>query len=124
MPWSVIFCEEFDEEFRAMPKELQKAIMANAIPLEEFGPSLGRPRVDTLKGSAYQNMKELRFDWVNGVWRVAFAFDPQRKAILLVAGDKRGYDQRHFYRNLVRQADGRYQRHLDKIAEVSHGKKS
>ncbi len=124
MPWSVIFCEEFDEEFRVMPKELRKAIMANTIPLEEFGPSLGRPRVDTLKGSIFQNMKELRFDWMNGVWRIAFAFDPQREAILLVGGDKRGADQRQFYRNLVRQADERYQRHLNKIAEANHGNKS
>jgi len=124
MPWSVLFCEEFDEEFRAMPKELRKAITANTIPLEEFGPSLGRPRVDTLNGSAYQNMKELRFAWMNGVWRIAFAFDPQRKAILLVGGDKRGEDQALFYKSLVRKADERYQKHLAKITEVNHGKKS
>ncbi len=67
-----------------MPKELRKAIAAITILLEEFDPSLGRPKVDRLQGSTFQNMKEMRFDWESGVWRIAFAFDPQRKAVLLV----------------------------------------
>jgi hypothetical protein len=52
--------------------------------------------VDTLKGSIYPNMKELRFDADGGVWRVAFAFDPRRRAVLLVAGDKSGGGERRF----------------------------
>src|SRR6266851_8300425 len=66
---------------------------------------LGRPRVDTLKGSRHANMKELRFDADDGVWRVAFAFDPKRKAILLVAGDKSGGSEKRFYRQLIAKAD-------------------
>jgi len=54
--------------------------------LESVGPQLGRPHSDALKGSDYANMKELRFRAGGGVWRVAFAFDPKRLAILLVAG--------------------------------------
>ena len=54
--------------------------------LMQFGSQLGRPRVDTLKGSRHANMKELRFDAADGVWRVAFAFDPKRSAVLLIAG--------------------------------------
>jgi len=123
MPWSVIFCDEFDEEFKAMPKDLRKAITANTLPLEEFGPILGRPQVETLKGSTFPNMKELRFDWMNGVWRIAFAFDPQREAVFLVGGDKRGKNKSLFYKALVRKADERYQRHLDKLSEINHGKK-
>lgn len=73
---------------------------------------MGRPEVDTLKGSAHANMKELRFVAGGGVWRVAFAFDPERKAVLLVAGDKSGVGQRRFYRELIRKADGRYNRYL------------
>jgi hypothetical protein len=57
-------------------------------------------------------MKELRFDADGGVWRVAFAFDPQRKAILLVAGDKGGVVQRRFYRDLIAVADRRFDQHL------------
>jgi len=69
---------------------------------------MGRPRVDTLKGSHYGNMKELRFDAADGVWRVAFAFDPRRRAVLLIAGDKSGSPQRRLYRQLIEKADARY----------------
>ena len=64
------------------------ALLAATGLLEVHGPTLGRPHVDTLKGSRYANMKDLRFDAAGGVWRVAFAFDPKRQAVILVAGDK------------------------------------
>ena len=67
-----------------MPEAVQDELLAHARLLEEFGPQLGRPHADTLNGSAHANMKELRFDADDGVWRLAFAFDPRRKAILLV----------------------------------------
>ncbi len=76
---------------------------------------LGRPRVDTLKGSRHANMKELRFEAENGVWRVAFAFDPKRKAILLVTGDKSGVGEKRFYRQLIKKADRRFDAHLDRL---------
>ncbi|MNP84689.1 hypothetical protein D3C76_1841060 [compost metagenome] len=57
-------------------------------------------------------MKELRFSVGNGVWRVAFAFDPSRRALLLVAGDKAGISERRFYRSLIGRADARFERHL------------
>lgn len=60
-------------------------------------------------------MKELRFDAADGVWRVAFAFDPERKAILLVAGDKSGKSERAFYRRLIATADRRYDAHLEEL---------
>ncbi|MGA3133534.1 MAG: type II toxin-antitoxin system RelE/ParE family toxin [Terracidiphilus sp.] len=68
-------------------------------------PELGRPEVDTLKGSAWSNMKELRFKAEGGVWRVAFAFDPKRAAILLVPGDKAGVSEKRFYKRLIDKAD-------------------
>lgn len=83
--------------------------------LARFGPQLGRPRVDTLKGSKHANMKELRFDADNGVWRVAFAFDPLRRAVLLVAGDKSGGSEKKFYRALIRKADERFDGHVQKL---------
>jgi hypothetical protein len=83
--------------------------------LQEFGPQLGRPRVDPLKDSKHANMKELRFDAADGVWRVAFAFDVKRAAILLVAGDKSGTSQTRFYRELIRKADERFDAHLDRL---------
>lgn len=60
-------------------------------------------------------MKELRFDAADGVWRVAFAFDPRRKALLLMAGDKSGMSEKKFYKSLIRKADERFSRHLRAI---------
>ncbi|NDE94423.1 MAG: addiction module toxin RelE, partial [Betaproteobacteria bacterium] len=88
MTWTVLFHDASDAEFEALVDELQDELLAHAKLLAEFGPNLGRPTVDTLKGSQHPNMKELRFSWSGQVWRVAFAFDPQRQAILLVGGDK------------------------------------
>ena len=72
-------------------------------------------RVDTLNGSRHANMKELRFTADGGVWRVAFAFDPKRKAILLVAGDKSGISERRFYKQLIKKAGERFDTHLDRL---------
>ena len=95
--------------------------MAHAMLLEEFGPQLGRPTVDTLKGSTHTNMKELRFDTGDGVWRVAFAFDPKRHAILLVAGDKSGVPQSRFYKTLIKKADKRFSEHVLQIKGKNNG---
>lgn len=61
-------------------------------------------------------MKELRFRADNGVWRVAFAFDSKRRAILLVGGDKAGVSKDKFYRNLIENADRRFDQHQRAIA--------
>ncbi len=115
MEWIVKFHDDFDREFEILPEEVQDELLAQANLLEKFGPQLGRPRVDTLKGSKYSNMKELRFEAADGVWRVAFAFDPRRNAILLVAGDKSGVSQSRFYKQLIKKADARFETHLDQL---------
>lgn len=107
--------DEFEPELHALHEDVQTEILALSVVLEEFGPQLGRPRVATLKGSRYANMKELRFSAAGGAWRVAFAFDPRRKAILLVAGDKSGGSEKRFYRELIRKADERFDAHLARI---------
>jgi hypothetical protein len=84
MQWEVQFHKDFDSEFDALPDAVQNELLAHAIVLEQFGPRLGRPRVDTLKGSRHANMKELRFEAADGVWRAAFAFDPKRNAVILI----------------------------------------
>jgi hypothetical protein len=90
VPWDVQFHPELAAEFAAMAEAVQDELLAHAGLLAEFGPILGRPAVDTLKGSAVANLKELRFTADGGVWRVAFAFDRNRIAVLLAAGDKSG----------------------------------
>jgi len=113
--WEVCFDLEFFGEFEAWSEQLQDALLGSLGKLRAFGPSLGRPSVDTLKGSDYPNMKELRVDAEDGVWRVAFAFDPRRRAILLVGGNKTGISKERFYSTLIRVADARYRRHLKAI---------
>jgi hypothetical protein len=112
MAWDVRLDETFETEMDQLPETVQNELMAHARLLETFGPKLGRPKVDTLNGSKHANMKELRFKANNGVWRVAFAFDPQRQAILLVAGNKSGQSEKKFYKDLIRQADQRFDRYL------------
>lgn len=82
-----------------------------------MGPATGRPHVDTLSGSGYANMKELRFQALNDEWRVAFAFDPRRTAVMLVAAGKTGISQKKFYKALIDKADDRYGRHLEQLQE-------
>ena len=113
MSWKVIFHEQFLPEFSELPLEAQDKLIAHARLLEQYGATLSRPYVDTLKGSKYSNMKELRFNTTDAVWRVAFAFDPKRQAILLVARDKSGINQKRFYRKLITLADKRFKNYLE-----------
>jgi hypothetical protein len=112
MAWTVIFHEMFEAEFLKLPRDVQTALAAKARLLESFGPLLGRPHVDTLKNSKHANMKELRFDAADGVWRAAFAFDMARQAVILVAADKSGGSEVRFYRALIATADVRFDGHL------------
>jgi hypothetical protein len=113
--WTVLFHPAFDTEFKELSEAVQDELLAHARLLEQFGPTLGRPRVDTLNGSKHANMKELRFDADDGVWRVAFAFDPKRRAVLLVAGDKSDGSEDRFYRQLLRTADKRFDQHIKDV---------
>ena len=70
MIWNVDLADELEAEWDELPGDVQDELLAHGKLLEQFGPQLGRPRVDTLKGSRYGNMKELRFDAAHGVWCV------------------------------------------------------
>jgi hypothetical protein len=120
--WVVEFHDDFDPEFMRLSQTVQEMILARAELLRKFGPQLGRPQVDTLKGSKHSNMKELRFNADDGVWRVAFAFDTKRRAILLVAGDKSGVSEDKFYRTLIEIADRRFDQHQRALSQEK-GKK-
>ena len=102
MRWTVEIGDEFEPEFDGLHVDVQTEILALARLLQQFGP---------------QNMKEIRFSAADGEWRVVFAFDPKRRAILLVAGDKSGGSARRFYRTLIRKADERFDRHLTRVAQ-------
>jgi hypothetical protein len=110
--WDVDLHGDFVPEFEDLAEAVQDELLAHVAVLEVFGPLLGRPRVDTLHGSRHANMKELRFDAADGVWRFAFAFDPKRKGIVLCGGDKSGGSEKRFYRQLIAKADDRFDAHL------------
>lgn len=64
-------------------------------------------------------MKELRFSWEGQVWRMAFAFDLNRRAVLLVGGDKGGVDQKRFYKRLIATADRRFDEHISSLKALT-----
>lgn len=119
--WTVRLHDAFEPEFEALAEAVQDELLAQAQVIETFGPTAGRPRVDTLKRSKHANMKELRFDADDGVWRAAFAFDPKREAIILVAADKSGGSEKKFYKRLIKTADERFDQHLDALKESKEG---
>ncbi|OLE57336.1 MAG: addiction module toxin RelE [Cyanobacteria bacterium 13_1_40CM_2_61_4] len=126
MEWDVFYDETFIAELAEIERQtgssaVREEIAALALLLRRFGPSLRRPHCDTLKGSKHTNMKELRFTLPDGEWRVAFAFDPRRSAILLVAGNKSGTNERRFYRQLIRTADVRFETHLQALQQGKGG---
>ncbi len=112
MPWIVLEHPEFTKERQGLPEDVLEKLAEVLVALEDIGPQLGRPWVDTLKGSKHTNMKEIRFS-THGVWRFAFAFDPARNAVILVGGDKQGENQKRFYKNLMDTADRRFDDWLD-----------
>jgi len=106
--WTVLFDDAFEAEFAGYTEAVQDRILVKAGLLAQFGPALPRPHADTLAGSKFANMKELRVPVGKAVWRVAYAFDPVRRAILLCAGNKEGRDSRKFYAELIATADARF----------------
>ena len=106
---------EFQNWLGSLDQETYNRVLAAADILREDGPSLGRPLVDTVKGSRFANMKELRPPAPGRLTiRVLFAFDPVRQAILLVGGDKRN-DWDKWYKRNIPLADARFARHLAEL---------
>jgi hypothetical protein len=120
--WPVATTGEFDEWFAELGEDAQAEIIAKVELVKVLGPALGRPHADTLKGSKHANMKELRADTAQQVLRIALAFDPDRSAILLVAGDKSGVSQRRFYKRLIAKADELFDAHLARLKARRKGK--
>jgi hypothetical protein len=112
--WSVEFTDEFEAWWDSLTMEEQEDVRASVNVLRQCGPSLGRPHVDSVAGSGYPNMKELRTQHSGRPYRTLFAFDPRRVAILLIGGDKTGNNR--WYEEFVPLADKIYAGHLKEIA--------
>lgn len=113
--WEIITTDVFDTWFLAQSEALREDVLATMTVLGEMGPKLGRPYVDTLKGSEFPNLKELRIQHAGTPVRALFAFDPVRRAIVLCAGNKTGCHQKQFYRTMIRLAEVEYRRHLGQM---------
>lgn len=112
--WSVETTDVFDSWFEVQAEALREDVLAAMVILSEYGPQLSRPFADTVNGSAFSNMKELRIQHQGNPIRAFFAFDPSRCAIVLCAGDKTGLNERRFYKEMIKLADAEYRKHLNK----------
>ncbi|QGY33081.1 type II toxin-antitoxin system RelE/ParE family toxin [Pantoea cypripedii] len=115
--WDVNTTDSFTEWLLSQDEPLRESVYEAMGLLEKFGPSLGRPYVDTLNGSDFPNMKELRIQHAGDPIRAFFAFDPARSAIVLCAGDKTGVNEKRFYKKMIALADEEYRQHLANLEE-------
>jgi hypothetical protein len=113
MKWEVELDDDFALWLNDLAEHERREILAHAVLLRTTGPQLGRPYVDTVNGSVFMNMKELRIRIDGDPWRVLFAFDPRRCAILLVGGNKGG--DKRWYKTHIPIADQRFKRHLERL---------
>jgi len=104
------FLDEFRREFNELSEAAQDATLVKVGLPSKFGPGLKCPHADTLNGSRYAIMKEPSYDADDGVWRIAFAFDPDRQVILLTTGTRAGANDGRFHRKLIARADERFDR--------------
>lgn len=112
--WTVKTTELFDAWFDAQNDMTQEKVLAGLLALAQGGPSVGRPLVDTIKGSRFTNLKKLRVQHHGEPLRAFFAFDPLRQAIVLCAGNKGGNEKR-FYKEMLPLAEAQYARHLTEL---------
>ena len=113
--WEIITSENYDNWFQEQTEDDKATIFGKVYLLSEYGPNLKRPHADTLKGSKkLMNLKELRAKTDAHEFRIAYIFDPERKGLLLIGGDKRGKNQKKYYKDLIREAEIIYADYLEK----------
>jgi len=111
MAWEVDTTDEYDAWFLEQGEDGQESIRTKVELLTKYGPHLPRPYADTLKGSKLNNLKELRAQTIDHIFRIAFLFDEERKAVLLIGGDKKGKNEKRFYQSLIKQAEKIYKQY-------------
>lgn len=116
--WNISSSDEYDAWFESLDEECKEAVLERVLLLRQFGPNLPRPYSDTLHGSKkYKNLKELRNETKNHLLRVAYYFDTERNAFLLTGGDKKGKNQKKFYRDLLAESEAIIERHEKGLKE-------
>jgi hypothetical protein len=118
---SVLFTDAFEQWWHGLSIEEQESVTHSVDLLARLGIGLKFPHSSGISNSRYPHMRELRIQHQGHPYRVLYAFDPQRNAVLLIGGDKTGDDR--WYETFVPLADRLYQRHLDELEEENnHGK--
>jgi len=117
--WEVEFTEEFGDWWESLTEDEQESLTVSVKLLQILGPALGRPHADAVKKSRHSNMKELRTQCHGQPLRTFYAFDPCRKAILLIGGTKR--NDKRFYEKMIPLADRILDKHLREIEKEIEG---
>jgi hypothetical protein len=113
MKWEIEYTEEFERWWDTLSEDEQESVAVSVGLLELMGPNLPRPHSDTVKGSRFNNMKELRTQHAGNPYRTLYAFDPRRTAILLIGGNKTGDND--WYQKYIPIADRLYTDHLEEL---------
>lgn len=112
-PYEVEYTNAFGRWWAGLLPDEQKKVDAVIRMLEVLGPNLQFPYSSSMKGSSYRHMRELRIQHRGRPYRILYAFDPRRTAVLLLGGDKTGDDR--WYERFVPEADRLYEAHLREI---------
>lgn len=113
--WEVEYTNEFEIWWNALNEKEQTDIAASVGLLEKCGPTLGFPYSSGISTSAYSHMRELRVQHLGKPYRILYAFDPRRTAILLIGGNKTG--QNRWYKEFIPIADNLYEKHIKTLKE-------
>ena len=113
MAWEIEVTDEFEAWWNSLAVDEKESVTVTVDLLAELGPALGRPHVDTLKGSKIPNLKELRIQHEGKPYRVLFAFDPRRVALLLLGGNKTG--DKRWYEKTIPLAEKLYKDHVQSL---------
>lgn len=113
MEWEIEFTDEFEAWWEGLSEAEQESVRAKVILLREFGPGLRRPHSGHIRGSKHAHMKELIVQHAGEPYRVLYAFDPRREAILLIGGNKAGKDD--WYGTFIPLADAIFDALLEEL---------
>jgi hypothetical protein len=113
MTWDVEFTDEFGDWWASLTETEQVDVAAYVQKLADRGPALPFPYSSDIKGSRHSKMRELRVQSHGDPFRILYAFDPRRSAILLIGGNKTGDDR--FYVRMIPLADNLLDEHLTEL---------
>lgn len=121
MEWDVLFTDEFEQWWNGLTEGEQDSVDVSVLLLLEHGPMLAFPHSSGIRGSRYPHMRELRIQHAGRPYRVLYAFNPERNAILLIGGNKIGNDR--WYEEYIPIADRLYAEHLAELAKEKKRRK-